>query len=108
MPFCTNCGAQIAEGAKFCTNCGAASTRPESGRKTVYDGNVHKCPNCGEALTAFTSVCPSCGYEIRGKSAVASVQTFYSDLSKAQTTEQKDRMIRNFPIPNTKRILSNL
>ena len=102
MPFCTNCGAQIAEGAKFCTNCGAASTRPESGRKTVYDGNVHKCPNCGEALTAFTSVCPSCGYEIRGKSAVASVQTFYSDLSKAQTTEQKDRMIRNFPIPNTK------
>lgn len=102
MPFCTNCGAQIAEGAKFCTNCGAASTRPESGRKTVYDGNVHKCPNCGEALTAFASVCPSCGYEIRGKSAVASVQTFYSDLSKAQTTEQKDRMIRNFPIPNTK------
>lgn len=102
MSFCTNCGAQIAEGAKFCTNCGAASTRPESGRKTVYDGNVHKCPNCGEALTAFASVCPTCGYEIRGKSAVASVQTFYSDLSKAQTTEQKDRMIRNFPIPNTK------
>ena len=102
MSFCTNCGAQIAEGAKFCTNCGAASTRPESGRKTVYDGNVHKCPNCGEALTAFASVCPTCGYEIRGKSAVASVQTFYSDLSKAQTTEQMDRMIRNFPIPNTK------
>lgn len=102
MPFCTNCGAQIAEGAKFCTNCGAASTQSESVRKTVYDGNVHKCPNCGEVITAFTSVCPTCGYEIRGKSAVASVQTFYSDLSKAQTTEQKDRMIRNFPIPNAK------
>lgn len=102
MPFCTNCGAQIAEGAKFCINCGAASTRGESVRETVYDGNVHKCPNCGEVLTAFASACPTCGYEIRGKSAVASVQTFYSDLCKAQTTEQKDHMIRNFPIPNTK------
>lgn len=102
MPFCTKCGAQIAEGAKFCTNCGAASTRPESGRKTIYDGNVHKCPNCGETLTAFVSACPTCGYEIRGKSVVASVQDFYRDLNVAQTTEQKDRMIRNFPIPNTK------
>ncbi len=102
MTFCTNCGAQIAEGAKFCTNCGAANTQAENIRKTVYDGNVHKCPNCGEILTAFASVCPACRYEIRGKSAVVSVQTFYSDLSKAQTTEQKDRMIRNFPIPNTK------
>lgn len=102
MPFCTNCGAQIAEGAKFCTNCGAASTQSESVRKTAYDGNVHKCPNYGEVITVFTSVCPTCGYEIRGKSAVASVQTFYSDLSKAQTTEQKDRMIHNFPIPNAK------
>ena len=27
MPFCTNCGAQIAEGAKFCTNCGAPISR---------------------------------------------------------------------------------
>ena len=102
MPFCTNCGAQIAEGAKFCTNCGAAGSRPESSRKTVYDGNVHKCPNCGETLAAFASICPACGHEIRGKSAVASVQTFYNDLSKAQTTEQKNRMIRSFPIPNTK------
>ena len=22
MAFCTNCGAQIADGAKFCPNCG--------------------------------------------------------------------------------------
>lgn len=60
MPFCTNCGAQIAEGAKFCTNCGAASTRPESGRKTVYDGNVHKCPNSEKpSLPLLRSVLPA-------------------------------------------------
>ena len=102
MPFCTNCGAQIADGAKFCTNCGAVNSRTGNKRETVYDGNIHKCPNCGETLSAFISVCPACGYEIRGKSAVDSVQDFYRDLNGAQTTEQKNRMIRNFPVPNTK------
>lgn len=103
MPFCTNCGAKIADGAKFCTNCGSAvNSRTGNKRETVYDGNIHKCPNCGETLSAFVSVCPACGYEIRGKSAVDSVQSFYRDLNGAQTTEQKDRMIRNFPVPNTK------
>ncbi len=24
MPFCTNCGTQVADGIKFCTSCGAA------------------------------------------------------------------------------------
>lgn len=103
MPFCTNCGAKFADGAKFCTNCGGAiNCRTGNKRETVYDGNIHKCPNCGETLSAFVSGCPTCGYEIRGKSAADSVQTFYRDLNGAQTTEQKDRMIRNFPVPNTK------
>lgn len=103
MPFCTNCGAKIADGAKFCPNCGGTvNNRTGNKRKTVYDGNIHKCPNCGERLSAFVSVCPTCGYEIRGKSAADSVQTFYRDLNRAQTTEQKDCMIRNFPVPNTK------
>ena len=103
MPFCTNCGAKIADGAKFCPNCGGAvNNRTGNKRETVYDGNIHKCPNCGETLSAFVSVCPACGYEIRGKLAADSVQTFYRDLNGAQTTEQKDRMIRNFPVPNTK------
>lgn len=102
MPFCTNCGAEITEGDKFCTKCGAANNRTGNERKSFYDGSIHKCPNCGETLASFSSVCPSCGYEIQGKTAADSVQSFYRDLNRAQTTEQKDHMIRNFPIPNTK------
>ena len=102
MPFCTNCGAEITEGDKFCMKCGTANNRMGNERKSVYDGEIHKCPNCGETLTAFAPVCPACGYEIRGKSAVDSIQSFYRDLNMAQTTEQKDHMIRNFPIPNAK------
>lgn len=102
MPFCTNCGAEITEGDKFCTKCGAANNRTGNERKSFYDGSIHKCPNCGETLASFSSVCPSCGYEIQGKTAADSVQSFYRDLNRAQTTEQKDHMIRNFPIPNAK------
>lgn len=106
MPFCTNCGAQIADNTKFCTNCGAVvnhnKIHSQNSRETVYEGKIHKCPNCGESLNAFVACCPSCGYELRGRMATDSVQSLYNDLKRMQTTTQKDHMIRNFPIPNTK------
>ncbi len=106
MPFCTDCGIRIADNIKFCTNCGAAvnhnNTHSQNNRETVYEGKIHKCPNCGELLNAFVACCPSCGYELRGRMAADSVQSFYNDLKRAQTTTQKDPIIRNFPIPNTK------
>ncbi|MBO4410832.1 MAG: zinc ribbon domain-containing protein [Lachnospiraceae bacterium] len=37
MAFCTNCGAQIADGAKFCPNCGAAQgAAPQPVQQPVY------------------------------------------------------------------------
>lgn len=106
MPFCTNCGNQITEDAKFCSHCGAAVNKTnknnQSDRKKIYDGDIHKCPHCGETLGAFAAICPACGYELRGKMATESIREFYGDLNKTQDTVQKDHMIRNFPIPNTK------
>lgn len=106
MPFCTNCGSEVEDNAKFCKNCGAAVNQPyksaNSERKTIYEGNIYKCPHCGEVLNSFVAVCPSCGYELRGKQATDSVKEFYSDLRKAQTTNAKDHLIRNYPIPNAK------
>ena len=58
MAFCVNCGQQLGEGAKFCTNCGQTVTTHKtesSERKTVYDGEIHKCPNCGEIIDAFVN-----------------------------------------------------
>ena len=106
MSFCVNCGNKLTEGAKFCTNCGATVTpfkrESQTQRTTVYDGEIHKCPNCGELLDAFTSRCPACGYELRGAKAAGSVQQFYFDINHATSVEQKTTLIRNFPIPNTK------
>lgn len=102
MAFCTNCGKELLPNAKYCTECGNVVNTQQNQRETVYEGKIYKCPSCGEILNSFISCCPSCGYEVRGASAASSVVRFYDDLSKTTSYEQKDYMIRNFPVPNTK------
>ena len=104
MAFCIHCGQRLAEGAQFCANCGNTVNRGNSStqRKTVYDGEIHKCPQCGEVLSSFVTNCPSCGYELRGAKSSNSIQEFTSKLENAKTEEQRILLIRNFPIPNTK------
>ena len=104
MAFCINCGQELAESAKFCANCGKSVDNNSSNnqRKTVYDGEIHKCPHCGEVLGAFVSVCPSCGYELRGAQSASSIKAFSSKIEQATSDEQKVTLIRNFPISNTK------
>lgn len=106
MSFCVNCGQEIKEGSKFCTNCGSAviphQKLENNERKTFYDGEIRKCPNCGEIIDSFVVNCPSCGYELRGSTATSSVQRLYWELNRAATIEQKILVIRNYPIPNAK------
>lgn len=106
MAFCSNCGQELSEGAKFCAVCGTATTQAQSKgqnqRKTVFEGNIHKCPNCGGVLNSFTLNCPSCGYEVRGAANSDAVHEFASQLAKAGSHQEKVSIIRNYPIPNTK------
>ena len=130
MGFCIKCGHALAEGAHFCGNCGVpigeVYTEPEQ-RKTVYDGELHKCPNCAEILNSFMLSCPSCGYELRGAKGASIVKEFTEKLEKIEKTrevskrdfftgiltvldeeklnktdEGKINLIRSFSIPNTK------
>ena len=118
MMFCPYCGTKLDDGARFCKNCGEAISGNDQGdrkfrdkeplsgnpteRKTVYEGYVYKCPNCGEVLDSFAVNCPTCGYELRGSAATSSVQRLYWELNRAVTAEQKAMIIRNYPIPNSK------
>ncbi len=95
VQFCQYCGTKLDENARFCKGCGEPignttrepiTTEPVSvvpkvevrkenpaERKIVYEGNLHKCPSCGEVLKSFQATCPACGHEIRsaaGSSAV--------------------------------------
>lgn len=104
MGFCMNCGQEFTEGAKFCVNCGKAvnGDNPMSQRKTIYEGQIHKCPNCGEVLGAFVSTCPSCGYELRGTQSANLLKDFSIKIQQASSDEHRATLIRNFPIANTK------
>lgn len=101
MSFCIKCGKKIDEGAKFCNNCGNAVNNEEA-RRTSYDGEIHKCPNCGEELKAFEINCPACGHELRGTKVSNAIKEFASKLADADNNYQKFNIIRNYPIPNTK------
>ena len=104
MAFCINCGQEFAEGANFCANCGKAvnENNATNQRITVYGGEIHKCPQCGEVLDSFITVCPACGYELRGSSATDAIKEFATKLNNVITEDQKEIIIRSFPIPNTK------
>jgi uncharacterized Zn finger protein (UPF0148 family) len=91
MAFCVKCGVELAEGAKFCTSCGtpaggapAESGAPAPKPRTVTDGQVKKCPNCGAPLEAFQAKCPSCGHELRGLEAGGAIKEFSKELAKLQ------------------------
>ena len=126
MPFCKNCGQEMPEDAKFCAGCGTPteiSTNTE--RMFTFEGEIHKCPNCGEVLKYFHLNCPACGYELRGAKASNAVREFALKLEAiesrreyekprglfaaaeaqqrvSKTDEQKISLIKSFSVPNTK------
>ena len=114
MAFCKHCGQEFIKGGKFCGGCGKPIDGEyfEEGRKSFYDGEIHKCPNCGEVLGSFVTNCPNCGYEIRNvkKTGAAadldeklqSIDAKRGMIDDASIVERKISTIENYFIPNTK------
>ena len=103
MAFCINCGQELAEGAKFCANCGkAVNNSATTQRKTVYDGELHKCPNCGELLNSFVTNCPTCGYELRSVKTNSPVNELAKKIEKTTSVAEQIELITNFYVPNTR------
>lgn len=127
--FCTSCGEKNNIGARFCQGCGiplraenntnqTEESRNEkyheftySKRRQEYAGKIIKCPNCGEILGSFVTVCPLCGYELRGANANDTLKELLAklevidlqpDVLQTEKEKQKIALIRNFPIPNTR------
>lgn len=103
--FCQHCGTKLDLGARFCKSCGKPidqsggattgcvppqteetfSHKQHTERKTVYEGQLHKCPNCGELLDSFRSHCPSCGYEIRDARSSNSIRELAQKLERIES-----------------------
>lgn len=112
--FCFHCGMKLYDDSKFCENCGQkvnddiqvseqlanqSFMENSTERKTIYDGSVHKCSNCGEIIGSFVTVCPTCGQEIRGVSSISSAQELVTKLEnisakKMPITEEKRSVMK--------------
>lgn len=105
MRYCIKCGQKLPDNAMFCAGCGVATTLETMDAlktKTVFSGQLYKCPNCGELLDAFVTVCPVCDYELRGTNITSYVHEFSLKLEKAVDNKQRIELIKSFYIPNTK------
>lgn len=127
MGFCKNCGKELKDGARFCIGCGTPvnNEQPNGTRREIkYEGDIHKCPNCGAVVKAFDTACPECGFEFRNTESSNAVKEFSKKLEKleAQRTpkskntfkdafgftktdpidDQIINIIRSFNIPNNK------
>ena len=101
--FCPYCGTKLDDGAHFCKNCGESLYQDTQGtyntsnrqstmqnhtnRQTVYEGDIHKCPSCGEILDSFSAKCPACGYEIRNRQVANSIQELVKKLEIIDSRE---------------------
>ncbi len=89
--FCSYCGTKLDIDAKFCKNCGKRTNQENlSKRNVIYEGNLHKCPNCGEMLKSFVSNCPSCGYEFRNTHSSNSIREFIIKLEQIEAKEMPE------------------
>ncbi len=92
MAFCSNCGKKLAAGAKFCFECGTPVAKAdETVRRTVFSGEIHKCPSCGEVLQSLTAICPSCGHEINSAKLSPTLKEFIDEINEC------DKLIANTP-----------
>lgn len=91
-----------------------------SQRRQEFAGSLLKCPNCGAVISNTTVICPECGHQITGRSAMSSVQAFNNQLMAIESKRKTSRLgvfsiygpadaadkqilslIRSYPIPNT-------
>ena len=87
-------------------------------------GVVNKCPSCGGALKAFVSVCESCGHELAQVGANRTISELVEKFNQIEdeagrgglrgrelekeVVTRKARVIRDFPIPNSREDLQSL
>jgi hypothetical protein len=91
---------------------------------TQKKGSINKCPSCGAQLGAFVSSCEACGHEFTDIDANRSITALVDRFEEIEREvdhkgikgknrlkailEKKARVIRDFPVPNSREDLQQL
>lgn len=57
---------------------------------TEKQGNIVKCPNCGEPVPGGAAVCPACGHEFRNVGSSSAFSAFSEGLNKIVARQNAD------------------
>ena len=103
MQYCPKCGNKIEEEDIFCKWCGM---KVNDDIVNKNNSNVDmKCPYCGGLINIITGKCQSCGAEIIINSKSEDVDNLIKRIANAGSIEQKEEIIKMFPVPRQKREL---
>jgi hypothetical protein len=97
---------------------------PQDLPTTQKKGSINKCPSCGSQLSAFVSSCEACGHEFTDIDANRSITALVDRFEEIEREvddkgikgknrlkaiiEKKARVIRDFPVPNSREDLQQL
>ncbi len=101
MGFCKQCGSELPEDARFCEKCGtpvsaktgnqSVKMQAESGeRKQTYEGEIRKCPNCGDPIDAFEFICDKCGFNFSTSRMSTSQERLAAQLASIDAKMQAE------------------
>ena len=101
MAFCVNCGTKLDDDARFCVKCGTpvnqthtdnhqVKVQPVNKRRETYEGELRKCPNCGDPIDAFEYVCDKCGYNFATNRISTSQEKLSAQLATIDAKMQNE------------------
>lgn len=108
MPFCSRCGKNLSDDDRFCSRCGEqvvrtfdlitriadegnSSQQLYDSRKTVFIGEIRKCPSCGAVISDPDIICPLCGHEFVSYYGRDSVDEFLKTLNSLEKNISEER-----------------
>lgn len=77
MPYCSNCGSKLKEGAKFCSVCGEPCDNDNINNEQDYQYEERKQRYAGDIIK-----CPACGHEIKSSEISESLKEFTDELDE--------------------------